>query len=87
MQVAVKKPEKLRISDQEIRNSLEGAQLKIQRERGIDPETGRYYYYDDTRQYIESAPGLPDTDKQMIFSGNVGKVYPRAARLLRRPGP
>jgi 4-oxalmesaconate hydratase len=53
--------------------------------RGIDPETGRYY--DDTRHYIENAPGLPDADKTKIFSGNVRKVYPRAARLLRRPGP
>ena len=53
--------------------------------RGIDPETGRYY--DDTRQYIENAPGLPDADKQKIFSGNVSKVYPRAASLLRRSGP
>jgi 4-oxalmesaconate hydratase len=53
--------------------------------RGIDPETGRYY--DDKRQYIENAPGLPDADKKKIFSGNVGKVYPRAGRLLRRPGP
>jgi 4-oxalmesaconate hydratase len=52
--------------------------------RGIDPETGRYY--DDTRHYIENAPGLADADKKKIFSGNVSRVYPRAARLLRRPG-
>jgi 4-oxalmesaconate hydratase len=35
-QVAGQKPDKLKISDQEIRDSLEGAQLKLQRERGSD---------------------------------------------------
>jgi len=35
-QVAGQKPGALKISDQEIRDSLEGAQLKIQRERGTD---------------------------------------------------
>jgi 4-oxalmesaconate hydratase len=35
-QVAGQKPGALKISDQEIRDSLEGAQLKIQRERGSD---------------------------------------------------
>ena len=33
-QVAGQKPDALKISDQEIRDSLEGAQLKIQEERG-----------------------------------------------------
>jgi 4-oxalmesaconate hydratase len=36
LQVAGKPPGALRISDDEIRDSLEGAQLKIQRERGTD---------------------------------------------------
>jgi len=35
-QVAGQKPDALKISDQEIRDSLEGAQLRIQRERGTD---------------------------------------------------
>ncbi|MEW6691004.1 MAG: amidohydrolase family protein [Pseudomonadota bacterium] len=35
-QVTGRKPDGLRISDQEIRDSLEGAQLKLQRERGSD---------------------------------------------------
>jgi len=35
-QVAGQKPDPLRISDQEIRDSLEGAQLRLQRERGTD---------------------------------------------------
>ena len=35
-QVAGQKPDALKISDQEIRDSLEGAQLKLQRERGAD---------------------------------------------------
>jgi 4-oxalmesaconate hydratase len=52
--------------------------------RGIDPETGRYY--DDTRLYIENAVDLPEADKRKIFSGNVNKVYPRAASRLRHSG-
>ena len=36
LQVAGKSPDALKISDQEIRDSLEGAQLRIQRERGTD---------------------------------------------------
>jgi 4-oxalmesaconate hydratase len=51
--------------------------------RGIDPETG--HYYDDTRRYIENAAGLSAGDREKIFSGNVARVYPRAA-ALRRPG-
>jgi len=35
-QVAGRKPDPLRLSDDEIRETLEGAQLKIQRERGTD---------------------------------------------------
>ena len=36
LQVSGKAPGKLKISDQEIRDSLEGAQLRLQRERGSD---------------------------------------------------
>jgi len=50
--------------------------------RGIDPETGQYY--DDTKRYIDSIEGLSATDREKIFHGNVGKVYPRfAARRAR----
>ncbi|HLB13664.1 MAG TPA: amidohydrolase family protein [Burkholderiales bacterium] len=50
--------------------------------RGIDPETGQYY--DDTKRYIDSIEGLSAADREKIFHGNVGKVYPRfAARRAR----
>ena len=50
--------------------------------RGIDPETGQYF--DDTKRYIENAPGLSAADRMKIFSGNAVRVYPRAAAALRR---
>jgi len=42
--------------------------------RGIDPETG--HHYDDTRRYVEAAD-LSESDRQMIYAENVGRVYPR----------
>jgi len=42
--------------------------------RGIDPETG--HHYDDTRRYIDAA-GLSAAAREQIYSGNVGRVYPR----------
>jgi 4-oxalmesaconate hydratase len=43
--------------------------------RGIDPETG--HYYDDTRRYIDAIGWLKPADREKIYSGNVGRVYPR----------
>ena len=43
--------------------------------RGVDPETG--FYFDDTRRYIEAAPGLCAEDRRKIFEGNTRRVYPR----------
>lgn len=43
--------------------------------RGIDPETNRNY--DDTRPFIDAAPGLTDEDRYKIFEGNARRVYPR----------
>jgi 4-oxalmesaconate hydratase len=48
--------------------------------RGIDKRTGRYF--DDTKPYIEAAPGLTDEDKYKIYEGNARKVYPRLAKVL-----
>ncbi|MPZ51131.1 MAG: amidohydrolase family protein [Acidimicrobiia bacterium] len=42
--------------------------------RGVDPETG--HHFDDTRRYIENA-ALDRTSKQMIYSENALRVYPR----------
>jgi 4-oxalmesaconate hydratase len=54
--------------------------------RGIDPETG--HAFDDTRRFIEAAPGLSDADRHQIFELNARRVYPRLAIALdaRQPG-
>ena len=49
--------------------------------RGIDPETG--HYFDDTRRYIEAAPGLTADDRLKIYEGNVRRVYPRLDAALK----
>jgi 4-oxalmesaconate hydratase len=46
--------------------------------RGIDPETG--HYFDDTKRYIEAAPGLSAADRAKIFAGNAERVFPRLKR-------
>jgi 4-oxalmesaconate hydratase len=43
--------------------------------RGVDPETG--FYFDDTKRYIEAAPGLSAEDRHRIFEGNARRVYSR----------
>jgi 4-oxalmesaconate hydratase len=43
--------------------------------RGIDPETGQYF--DDTKRYVEAAPGLTAQDRDKIFAGNARKVFSR----------
>ena len=43
--------------------------------RGVDPETG--FYFDDTKRYIDAAPGLTAADRAKIFEGNARRVYPR----------
>jgi 4-oxalmesaconate hydratase len=48
--------------------------------KGIDARTGRYF--DDTKPYVDAAPGLSEADRQQIFEGNARKVYPRLARYL-----
>jgi 4-oxalmesaconate hydratase len=42
--------------------------------RGVDPDTG--HHYDDTRRYIDAAR-ISDDDRQLIFAGNVRRVFPR----------
>ena len=43
--------------------------------RGVDPETG--FYFDDTKRYIDSAPGLTAADRQKIYEGNARRVFSR----------
>ena len=45
--------------------------------RGIDPQTG--HPFDDTKRYIDAAPGLNDEDKRKIFEDNARRVFPRLA--------
>ena len=47
--------------------------------KGVDPESG--HEFDDTRRYID-ASSLSAEKKQMIFEGNVRKVFPRAVKKL-----
>ena len=46
--------------------------------RGIDPETG--FAYDDTKRYIDNAPGLGPAKRRAIFEDNVRSVFPRLKR-------
>ena len=51
--------------------------------RGIDPTTGQYF--DDTKRYVEAAPGLSAADRARIFEGNARRVFSRLdARLARK---
>jgi 4-oxalmesaconate hydratase len=43
--------------------------------RGKDPQTG--YDFDDTKRYVDHAPGLSVEDKKKIFEGNALRAYPR----------
>jgi 4-oxalmesaconate hydratase len=43
--------------------------------KGIDPRSG--HYFDDTKRYIDNAPGLTAADKQKIFEGNTRRVFSR----------
>jgi 4-oxalmesaconate hydratase len=43
--------------------------------RGVDPETG--FYFDDTKRYIDAAPGLTALDRQKIYEGNARRVFSR----------
>ena len=50
--------------------------------KGIDPNTG--HYFDDTRRYIDNAPGLSSAEKARIFEGNACKVYPRLKTQIEK---
>ncbi|HMK71574.1 MAG TPA: amidohydrolase family protein [Xanthobacteraceae bacterium] len=43
--------------------------------KGIDPKTG--HYFDDTRRYVDNAPGLGDADRRKIFEDNSRRVFGR----------
>ena len=64
-----------------VRNVLFAAEV-IGAIRGIDPETG--HAYDDTKRFIDAAPGLSDEDRSAIFEGNARNVYARLSSQLDR---
>jgi len=43
--------------------------------RGVDPETG--FYFDDTKRYIDAAPGLTAGDRRKIYEDNARRVFGR----------
>ena len=43
--------------------------------RGVDPETG--FYFDDTKRYIDGAPGLAAADRHKIYEGNARRIFSR----------
>ena len=45
--------------------------------KAIDTETGRAY--DDTVDMVKTIPGLSDTDRDLIFSGNARRLFSRVA--------
>ena len=89
-QVAGKKPDALKISDPEIRDSVEGAQLKIQRERGTDltffsPRAGSMeHHVGDARTSADWSRECND------LIHRVSRLYPRnfaaVCQLPQSPG-
>ncbi len=51
--------------------------------RGIDPESG--HYFDDTKRYVDAA-ALSDGQREMVYSLNARRVYPRLDRTLTAQG-
>jgi len=50
--------------------------------RGKDPQTG--YDFDDTKRYVDHAPGLSAEDKKKIFAENALRAYPRLKHKLAK---
>jgi 4-oxalmesaconate hydratase len=57
-----------------VKNILFGSEM-LGAVPGIDPETG--HNFDDTKRYVDAAPGLSDADRQMIFEDNTRRVFSR----------
>jgi len=51
--------------------------------KGVDPRSG--HDFDDTKRYVDGAPGLSAADKQKIFEGNAYKVYSRLKSKVAAP--
>ena len=66
----------------DVKNILFGSEM-LGAVLGVDPETGEYF--DDTKRYIDAA-ALRDVDRELIFSGNARRVFPRLDRVLAARG-
>jgi len=66
----------------DIENILFGSEM-VGAVRGIDPETG--HYFDDTKRYVD-ASDLTAPERDMVYSGNARRVYPRLERILAGQG-
>jgi 4-oxalmesaconate hydratase len=64
-------------------NILFGSEM-IGAVKGVDPETG--FNYDDTRRYVAATPNLDAHQRDVVFHGNVLRVYPRLAAWLAAAG-
>ena len=66
----------------DVENILFGSEM-VGAVRGIDPETG--HYFDDTKRYVDAA-NLTPSERDLVFSGNARRVYPRLGRILEAQG-
>jgi 4-oxalmesaconate hydratase len=65
-----------------VENILFGSEM-VGAVRGIDGRTGQYY--DDTKRYVD-ALALSDAERQLVYSANARRVFPRLDALLKKRG-
>jgi 4-oxalmesaconate hydratase len=65
-----------------VENILFGSEM-VGAVRGIDVRTGQYY--DDTKRYVD-ALALSEADRQLVYSANARRVFPRLDALLKKRG-
>jgi 4-oxalmesaconate hydratase len=65
-----------------VENILFGSEM-VGAVRGIDVRTGQYY--DDTKRYVD-ALALSEADRQLVYSANSRRVFPRLDALLKKRG-
>lgn len=66
----------------DVENILFGSEM-VGAVRGIDSETG--HYFDDTKRYVDAA-NLSAAQRDMVYSGNARRVYPRLNQILTKQG-
>ena len=66
----------------DVDNILFGSEM-VGAVRGVDPTTG--HYFDDTKRYVDAAD-LTQGQRDLVFSGNTRRVYPRLDAALKAQG-